>query len=131
MEILLLLGRVFFSIIFIISGTSHITRREAMVGYARMMNVPVPSLLVPLTGLMIILGGISIALGFYAQIGAGLIIIFLMPTTVMMHRFWGLQDEQMAQTQKAMFLKNLSMLGAASIILFLYSALDSVPLSIN
>lgn len=99
-----LMSRILFSTAFVLFGINHLTKREAIVAHARVMKVPAPSLMVPLTGLMIILGGLSIVLGFYAKIGAGLIIIFLLPTTVIMHKFWGVEDEQTAQTQMTLFL---------------------------
>jgi putative oxidoreductase len=59
--------------------------------------------------------------------GAWLIVLFLAPVTVMMHRFWGLTDQQMAMMQMAMFMKNVSMMGAALLI----AELGSGPLSLK
>ena len=71
------------------------------------------ALAVPLSGVIAILGGLSIALGYKARWGAWLIVVFLVPVTVMLHRFWGLTDPQAAMMQQVMFMKNVSMLGAA------------------
>lgn len=131
MNTVIIIGRILFAMAFVLFGINHLSKRKDMVGYAQMMKVPTPSLLVPLTGLMIIAGGLSIAFGFYARIGAILLVIFMVPTTFIMHQFWGVEDKQTAQMQMTMFLKNLSMLGGALIIVYLYSVLESVPLSIN
>lgn len=131
MNTVIIIGRILFAMAFVLFGINHLSKRKDMVGYAQMMKVPTPSLLVPLTGLMIIAGGLSIAFGFYARIGAILLVIFMVPTTFTMHQFWGVEDKQTAQMQMTMFLKNLSMLGGALIIVYLYSVLESVPLSIN
>ena len=61
-------------------------------------------------------GGLSVLLGFRAKIGAWLLVLFLVPVTVMMHNFWAVQDPMMRGMQQAMFMKNLSMLGAALLI---------------
>ena len=71
--------------------------------------------------------GLSILLGYHAKIGAWLIALFLVGVTPMMHRFWGVSDPMMAQTQMIMFMKNASMLGAALII----TQLGSGPWSLD
>jgi putative oxidoreductase len=45
----------------------------------------------------------------------------------MMHRFWTVSDPMMLQVQQAMFMKNLSMLGAALFI----SQMGAGPLSLD
>jgi putative oxidoreductase len=35
-----------------------------------------------------------------------------------MHHFWNIPDPQMAMVQKVMFMKNLSMMGGALLLLF-------------
>ncbi len=118
MTILVLLGRVLFSILFIMSGISHITQRASMVPYAKSSGAPAPEITVPLTGVMLLLGGLSVLLGVYPQIGAWLLVLFLLPTSFMMHRFWGLQDPMMAANQKAHFTKNIALAGAALLIAY-------------
>ena len=45
-----------------------------------------------------------------------MLVLFLIPVTLMMHKFWGISDPQAAQMQMIMFMKNLSMLGGALLI---------------
>ena len=120
-----LLGRIFYSAIFIISGPNHF--KAATIGYAAAQGVPLASIAVPLSGIIALLGGLSIALGYRAKLGAWLIVLFLVPVTLMLHRFWGVSDPQAAGLQLAMFMKNLSMLGTALII----ARLGSGPLSLK
>ena len=61
-------------------------------------------------------GGLSILLGYLAKIGTWLIVLFLVPVTLMMHIFWTVSDPMAAQVQMIMFMKNVSMLGAALLI---------------
>lgn len=67
---------------------------------------------------MILLGGLSVVLGYQVKWGALLLIIFLIPTTFMMHAFWSVPDPIQSQMQMAMFMKNLSMLGGAILIYY-------------
>ena len=120
-----LLGRIFYSAIFIMSGPNHF--KAEIIGYAASQGVPLASIAVPLSGIIALLGGLSIALGYRAKLGAWLIVLFLVPVTLMLHRFWGVSDPQVAGLQLAMFMKNLSLLGAALII----ARLGSGPLSLK
>lgn len=116
MDIVLLIGRVLFALLFINSGLAHFAQRDAMAGYAQFKKVPAAKLMVLLTGFMILLGGIFVAVGIYADLGALLLAIFLIPTAFMMHNFWTIQDAQAKQTEMISFFKNLSLAGAALVI---------------
>ena len=116
MDILLIIGRVLFSLIFIASGLSHLTKVQAMSGYAQFKKVPAPKFAVILSGLMIIIGGLYVALGIYADLGGLLLAIFLLVTAFMMHNFWTIQDPQAKQGEMINFLKNLALAGAALMI---------------
>ena len=116
MDILLVIGRVLFALIFINSGIAHLTKLQAMTGYAQFKKVPAAKLSVILTGLMLIIGGLYVALGVYADLGALLLAIFLVASAFMMHNFWTIQDEQAKQGETINFFKNLALAGAALII---------------
>jgi putative oxidoreductase len=109
-----LLGRLLFTAIFLMAGANHFNKQA--IGYAASQGVPLASILVPLSGILAIAGGLSILLGYRAKIGAWLIALFLIPVTVMMHRFWAVSDPMMAQMQMIMFMKNVAMLGGALLI---------------
>jgi putative oxidoreductase len=72
-------------------------------------------------------GGLSILLGYRARLGAWLVVLFLVPVTLMMHKFWTIGDPMMAQMQQIMFLKNVSMLGGALLI----SQFGAGPISLD
>ena len=115
-EIALIAGRVLFALLFISSGINHFTKNEAMTGYAKYKKVPMAKAAVYLSGLMILLGGIYIVLGFYADLGALLIALFLIPTAFLMHAFWKESDPTAKQNETIGFFKDLSLAGAALII---------------
>ncbi|MEY3168762.1 MAG: hypothetical protein RL421_5 [Actinomycetota bacterium] len=116
MDILLVIGRVLFALIFINSGIAHLTKLQAMTGYAQYKKVPAAKLSVIVTGLMLVVGGLYIALGVYADLGALLLAIFLVASAFMMHNFWTIEDAQAKQGETINFFKNLALAGAALII---------------
>jgi uncharacterized membrane protein YphA (DoxX/SURF4 family) len=119
MDVVLVIGRVLFALIFINSGIAHLTKLEAMTGYAKYKKVPAAKLSVIVSGLMILIGGLYIALGIYADLGALLIAAFLIPTAVLMHAFWKETDATAKQNESIAFFKDISMAGAALIIFVL------------
>ena len=116
MDIVLIIGRVLFALLFISSGVSHLTKLEAMTGYAQYKKVPAAKFGVVLSGLMILLGGLYIAFGVYADLGALLIALFLIPTSFLTHAFWKETDATAKQNESISFFKNLALAGAALMI---------------
>lgn len=120
MELIELIGRLVFVGMFVLSGITHFAKREAYVAYTRSMGGPAPEVMVPATGVMLFAGGVMIALGVWADLGALLLVAFLIPTAYFMHAFWKVDDQQMRQNQQAHFMKNLSLAGAALALFALY-----------
>jgi uncharacterized membrane protein YphA (DoxX/SURF4 family) len=121
MDIVLVIARVLFALIFISSGISHLTKLEAMTGYAQYKKVPAAKFSVVLSGLMILIGGLYTAFGVYADLGALLLALFLIPTAFLMHAFWKETDPTAKQNETIGFFKDLSLAGAALIIFALVS----------
>jgi len=114
MRFLVPLGRFFFVFIFLMTPLSHFSPMG--IGYAAHQGVPMAGVLVPLSGVIAFVGAVLVLLGFHARLGAWLLVLFLVPVTLAMHNFWTVADPMMAQVQRAMFFKNLSMLGGALLI---------------
>lgn len=123
MDALLLAARILFAATFVLFGLNHLTQRENMVAYARSYRAPAPALTVPLTGLMIVAGGLLLGLGVWADLGALLIGAFLAPTSFFMHGFWRERDPQMRMQQMQHFMKNISMLGGALALFYVFNQL--------
>jgi putative oxidoreductase len=109
-------GRLCFALIFLLAVPMHFT--SAGIGHAAQQGVPAANLLVPISGIMALLGGLSVLFGYYARFGAALLAIFLIPVTLMMHKFWGLADPGQAQIQQIMFMKNVAILGGAFLLMY-------------
>ena len=125
MKYAVLAGRQLFSVIFIIASVGHFNRRTIEAAAAH--GVPLPDLVVPLAGVIALLGGVSVLFGFQTRLGAWLLVIFLVPVTVVMHDFWSVSDPMALQIEKAMFMKNVTMLGGALVI----SYFGAGPLSVD
>ncbi len=121
MEWVLLLGRVLFGVLFIMTGvTFHLLNRKTASGYARMMGAPAPDVTVVLTGIQILVAGVLVVLGLWVDLAALLIVLFLIPTNYWMHAFWKLDDPDQRQMQQTHFTKNTALIGGALILFFLY-----------
>jgi putative oxidoreductase len=118
-------GRLLFSVIFIIASAGHFSPET--IDYAVRHGVPMAGLLVPLSGILALMGGLSVLVGFQTRLGAALLVAFLIPVTFEMHGFWTAPDATTFLIEKAMFMKNLSMLGGALII----SYFGAGPLSLD
>ncbi len=57
-----------------------------------------------------LLGGLMVFLGLWVRLGALLLIVFLIPTTLIFHHFWLLQEPE-RHDQMINFMKNLSIGG--------------------
>ena len=125
MRYLVALGRLFYSLIFVVAGFGHFSHQE--IAYAAAQGIPLAGVLVPASGIAAIVGGLSILLGFHGKLGAWLLVLFLVPVTFAMHNFWAVKDPMMAQVQMAMFMKNLTMIGGALLI----SQFGAGPLSLD
>ena len=108
------LGRFLFASIFLFAAPNHFTKQT--IAFSASQGVPLASIAVPLSGVVAIAGGLSILLGYRAKLGAWLIVLFLVPVSLMLHKFWTIQDPMMAQLQMILFMKNVSMLGGALLI---------------
>jgi putative oxidoreductase len=133
MDVVFLVGRVLFALLFVSSGFMAHLGEGGKQGreYARSLGAPNPDLLVPLSGITIIAGGLMIALGLWADLGALLVLGFLAGITPIMHAFWKIDDPQEKAVQSAMFFKNTALAGGALIIFYFYNQGQDLELSLT
>ena len=103
MDILLLIGRILFGALFLGSALGHLTQTDAMAGYAGSKGVPQPKLMTIVTGLMLLVGGLMVILGVWGDVGALLLVAFLIPTALIMHNFWKETDPMNKQMEMISF----------------------------
>ncbi len=116
-EVALLIGRLLFGGLFVYNGLNHFRNRAAITGYCAYKRVPAPAAAAVLSGAWLLVGGLSIILGARPQIGAWMIVIFLLGVTPVMHNFWTVTDETQRLGEFINFSKNLALLGAALMLL--------------
>lgn len=110
-----LVGRLLFSLIFLMSFPGHF--KAETIAFAAAQGVPLANLAVPASGILALVGALSIILGYRARWGAAALIAFLVPVTFMMHPFWSVTDPMMHQLQMVMFMKNIALVGTALVIM--------------
>ena len=77
---------------------------------------PWVSVLELLATAFLLVGGLFVLLGIKEKLGAALLLLFIIPTTILYHPFWFFEGP-MRELQAAMFLKNLAILGCLLLLL--------------
>jgi len=134
-KFILLFGRICLSLIFVSSAVAKLFSWDATLeylsaGFTRWMgHVSMPDIIhqgfvflnAHLVALLVVatilegVGGLCILFGIKIRFGAGLLILFIIPVTLIMHSFWFLADQE-KMLQMIMFMKNLSILGGLLIL---------------
>jgi putative oxidoreductase len=125
MDVVALIGRILFALLFLGSAFGHLTQADAMAGFAASRGLPQPKLAVLGSGVLILVGGLLVLLGIWIDLGALLLVIFLLPTAFLMHPFWKETDAMAKQNEMVSFQKDIALAGAALLILALYAGYGS------
>jgi putative oxidoreductase len=122
LDVLILIGRILFVPVFLGSGImAHFVNARMGIGYARSKGVPAPAAAVYGGGVLLILGSLSVLLGIWPDLGALLLVIFLVPTALLMHAFWKETDPQARYMEQVQFLKDLGLAGASLMLFALFA----------
>jgi len=130
MNAVFLIARILFALIFLLSAMGHLTKADAMAGYASYKGAPGGKAGVILSGITMGLGALMILLGIYGDLGALLIAATLIPVSLFMHAFWKETDAQAKQTEQISFNKNVGLLGGA-LAMFLLFAVTNADLGLT
>jgi uncharacterized membrane protein YphA (DoxX/SURF4 family) len=120
--IIVLIGRVLFSVFFIRSGIGHVRRHQDMGDYARSAQFPAPSVAGWPAGVWLLAASLSIVLGIWPDVGSLMIGVFVVPAGLYFHRFWTLEDAAQRQMQAGNFFRNVGLLGASLAMLGFFVA---------
>lgn len=130
------LARFFISLIFLAGAVNkilhwHETERMLMgvlcewqsnIGFSDRLQdclanmIPLTPIILLIATLFELLGGLSVLLGAKEKMGATLLVLFLIPTTLLMHQFWFVEGTA-RELQLIHFLKNLAILGGLLMII--------------
>ena len=123
MDVVVLIGRILFALLFLGSGVAHITQRQMMTGYAASKKVPAAGVVVLASGVLIVVGALMVAVGVWPDLGALLLAVFLVPTAFLMHGFWAETDATARMNEQTHFLKDIALAGAALVMFGLFAHL--------
>ena len=112
MEIIFLIGRVLFGMLFLQNGWNHFVNNTGLAIYAQSRGVPMPRIAVFITGIIIVLGGLGIILGIYVKLSILLLSLFLIGTLLKVHTFWKEVNPSTRTAEQTSFFKNAALLGA-------------------
>ena len=104
-------GRILIAAIFVLSGLSKLTAPAATIGYIQSAGLPAPSIAYGVALLVELGGGILLIIGWKTRWVALAFFLWLIPTTLIFHKFWGI-DAAQVQNQFNNFMKNISIMGA-------------------
>jgi putative oxidoreductase len=104
-SVIVLIGRILLSIIFILSGFGKLTAISATAGYFASSGLPGGAATVVIVGLVELLGGLAILTGFQTRIAAWLLAVFSVATALIAHTNFA------DMMQLINFQKNLAMAG--------------------
>jgi putative oxidoreductase len=126
MDIVVLVGRILFSLVFLTSSVGHLTQTDQMAGHATAKGVPAARLAVLGSGVLILVGGLMVLLGLWGDLGALFLVAFLVPTALIIHGFWRETDPTAKFMEQIHFFKDTGLAGAALLVfaLFAYAGSD-------
>ena len=116
-----LVARIAIAVIFLNSGIGKISNFVGTQQQIAGAGLPLAPLVTVFTIAFLFLGSISLILGYKARIGAGLLLAFLIPATLVFHN--PIADP----TQMTQFMKNLAIIGG----LLMVAAYGSGPVSLE
>ncbi len=110
-------GRVLFTLIFFVSGITHFTDHAMYVGLMP-AAIPFRGFWVAISGVVELVGAAMIVTNRQPELGAWLIVLFLVPVTITVHGVAMLSaaDPQIQRMQASFFMKGVTMTGAALLI---------------
>ncbi|MGB3300313.1 MAG: DoxX family protein [Phormidesmis sp.] len=108
MTYLPLAARICLSLIFLNAGINHLTGFPGFVQTIAGKGLPLPQVLAIGAIVFLLLGSVSLILGYKAKIGALLLVLFLIPTTLFFHPIGA---------DLGSFLKNLSLIGGLLMVM--------------
>ena len=120
MDVVLLIGRILFVALFLASALGHLTQSKAMGAYAGSKGVPSPVLATQVSGVLILLGGISVLLGLWGDLGSLFLVVFLLPTALLMHGFWKEAEPMAKQMEMVQFNKDVALAGGALVLFWAF-----------
>lgn len=128
-------ARILIAAIFVWSGAMKLAHPEHVVSFMAAYKIPMAGILVYWAGAAEMVGGLMVITGMRARLGALILLLFLIPTTLIFHTslIIPFADAAQARMQMTNLMKNLSLVGGLLYIIAFgsgtWSASSSCPLT--
>lgn len=127
MDVAILVGRVLFAAIFVGGSIGHFTNTATMSSYTESMGLRPGRLFVLGSAVWMSIASALLVVGAWIDVAALMLLVFLIPTAFVMHRFWTATDPETKANEQIHFLKDLSLAGGALMLFgFAVKAGDSL-----
>jgi len=124
--VIFLVGRILFAAMFAFAARGHITNHARFVQGSG-SKLPIPYLAGWPTGVLFIVADASIIAGIWPDIGALLLMAFLIPAALLFHPYWTFTEATARRTHEGSFYRDVSLLGAALAFFALFVSIGHVP----
>jgi len=108
------IGRILLALIFILSGLEKIFAWNSELAYLTSRGMPATGFFLFVALLIELIGGLMLLFGIKPGLAAGVLFLYLIPVTVVMHGFWTVTDPAMHAVMQDMmvhFFKNVAIMG--------------------
>jgi putative oxidoreductase len=116
-------ARIIYALSVMVLSMGHFSATDTVAGYAAAKQTPAPRAAVLFSAIMLWAGAILIVLGWHRFIGAGLVILFLVPVSLKIHPYWSVSDPSQRMLDRIQFWKNVS-LAAGALFFAVYARFD-------
>lgn len=111
------LGQILLAGIFIKGGADAFLEPGGRVEQVAGAGLPNPRTAVELNGAAMVVGGAMLALDIAPRLAAAGLLCSMVPTTLIGHAFWKVENEAAHKMQTTQFLKNLGIMGGLLLVL--------------
>ena len=109
-NILSLVGRLLFAVLFLPAGIGKLTGFAGTVGYISSVGLPLPAVGAALALTVEIAGSLALIVGFQTRIAALVLAAFTLVASFFFHAYWAAPAEQ-AFVVQLLFFKNIAVVG--------------------
>ena len=109
-SMMVVIGRILMSVIFIVSGIGKITGFHGYVGMMNAKGIPLPAAALVVVIIIELVGGLMLLAGIEARWTAIVLFVYLIPISIVIHNFWAAPADQRVM-QEVNFLKNVAIMG--------------------
>lgn len=112
-----LLGRIIVGAYYLMNAYHHFANMHQLARAAAAHGVPAPEVGVLVSGLLLAIAGVTLLLGVFPRLGVVALVLFLVPVTFVMHRFWADANPALRMSDMINFTKNMGLLGSSLMFL--------------